>query len=359
MARVRTTYSSSEIYHAWAHDTAQTDSYKSRGVRVFVERYRADSGIEFQRIFSYGHHFPMAERLKLRDGRIVFLVNPNSYSVTTSSHQSSMRHAIPHNVPRFNLPPTEWGFVHSCIRNERGAAQQLASYYQGRINAKLAEAAKPRKRPHTVANLIGEAERIRNEWRSLHAFLKMRVKADRVSIPDLEEYRAKVAKESEKSRKRRLAAEAKARKVAEELAQQAAPLMMDWMRCLIDDLTVRDGERIVGHIPSAVGSEAARVLQHAGNHSPSGRFVETTQGVRVPLDDARKAVRIVQRLRARMESPNGSEERTAPGIEGASDTMLQSSMVSVDPERVRIGCHTFTWRWVDEFLKLNADALQL
>lgn len=53
---------------------------ESKGSRVFIE---GDS------IFSYGHHFKIAQRY-FKDG-IDYLFNPQSYSKSTSCHQSYVR----------------------------------------------------------------------------------------------------------------------------------------------------------------------------------------------------------------------------------------------------------------------------
>ena len=45
-------------------------------------------------IYSYGYHFPMATRMREKDGGVWYLVNGDSYSVTTAKHQSDLRYAL-------------------------------------------------------------------------------------------------------------------------------------------------------------------------------------------------------------------------------------------------------------------------
>lgn len=56
--------------------------------------------IEGRVIYSYGYHFPMALRLDSPEG-FIFIVNKNSYSSSTSRHQSRLK----------NLPESKRFFV--------------------------------------------------------------------------------------------------------------------------------------------------------------------------------------------------------------------------------------------------------
>ena len=76
---------------AWAN--ASTDHGKgSHGSVYFTGRT----------IYSYGSHFPMAYRAEIA-GQAVVLFNPDSYSISTSRHQSYVRAAARH-LPGFMVP---------------------------------------------------------------------------------------------------------------------------------------------------------------------------------------------------------------------------------------------------------------
>lgn len=78
---MKTVFSNSEVCHVWASQS-QDEGRNSKGSIFFNGRT----------IYSYGHHFPMA-RFVTAD-RV--LVTNRSYSVTTSSHLSSVNRAIHH-----------------------------------------------------------------------------------------------------------------------------------------------------------------------------------------------------------------------------------------------------------------------
>ena len=92
--RYRTTWGNArECAHRWAAN--QTPDGKAGNVYF-------SNGI----IYSYGSHFPMARWVSLVKGGgspVVFLTT-RKYSVTTSSHVSDVRSAIPDNVTVFHVP---------------------------------------------------------------------------------------------------------------------------------------------------------------------------------------------------------------------------------------------------------------
>ena len=46
------------------------------------------------RIYSYGSHFVMAERIHNAKGAVAYFVNSNTYSATTNAHQAVVRRAL-------------------------------------------------------------------------------------------------------------------------------------------------------------------------------------------------------------------------------------------------------------------------
>lgn len=69
------------VAHNWAHQTGR----KRRGFNMF---YEGDT------IYSYGYHFPLAKFFTAPNGERVVLVNDASYSVSTSKHQTIVRRAL-------------------------------------------------------------------------------------------------------------------------------------------------------------------------------------------------------------------------------------------------------------------------
>lgn len=118
MPRVRRVYPTDELCHRWAHD--HSVNLRNKQGNVFSEGMK---------IFSYGYHFPMAKKVPGRDGRIGFLVNPNTYSNTTNRHQSDVKSAITGVGPRFDIPVDLWRSVHWRCHGE-----DIRQYYISRLN---------------------------------------------------------------------------------------------------------------------------------------------------------------------------------------------------------------------------------
>jgi hypothetical protein len=74
-------YSHDTVAHNWAHQTGK----KCRGFNMFYEG---------ETIYSYGSHFPIARFFTAPNGERVVLFNEDSYSVSTSKHQTIVRRAL-------------------------------------------------------------------------------------------------------------------------------------------------------------------------------------------------------------------------------------------------------------------------
>lgn len=67
---------------------AEGKSENAEGSNMFI----ADKG---RVLYSYGYHFPIAVRLEdFENSKIIFLVNEDKYSVSTSKHQGYFNRAI-------------------------------------------------------------------------------------------------------------------------------------------------------------------------------------------------------------------------------------------------------------------------
>lgn len=71
-----------EVAHAWAHKEIES----GRGSNLFFEE---------DRIYSYGSHFIIAQRVENKNGDILYLFNNEHYSSTTDKHQRYVYDAIP------------------------------------------------------------------------------------------------------------------------------------------------------------------------------------------------------------------------------------------------------------------------
>lgn len=81
-AHVRKTFRSfDEVVGRWLSETQSEGKYRSVYFHGPV-------------IYDYGEHFPMARIVRNRDGAEAILLNNDSYSVSTSRHQSFVRRAV-------------------------------------------------------------------------------------------------------------------------------------------------------------------------------------------------------------------------------------------------------------------------
>jgi hypothetical protein len=91
--RKKHVFDTGEIPHLWAHRT-QDEARNRQGNLYFTS----------DTIYSYGSHFPIARHLTSEAGERAVLFTTGTYSVTTSSHCSAVRSAIPSGVPVFHVP---------------------------------------------------------------------------------------------------------------------------------------------------------------------------------------------------------------------------------------------------------------
>ena len=91
--RKKHVFDTGEIPHLWAHRT-QEEARNRQGNLYFTS----------DTIYSYGSHFPIARHVTNDAGERAVLFTTATYSVTTSSHCSAVRSAIPSGIPVFHVP---------------------------------------------------------------------------------------------------------------------------------------------------------------------------------------------------------------------------------------------------------------
>jgi len=139
---MKTVYSNSyDVIHLFANLTDEERfSRDARCSNVFFE-----DGV----LYSYGRHFALARYVQTKKHGLVVLLNTDSYSVTTSKHQSQTRSALSHrNIIRVPGAESNPGFVFEAFASE--AKPHLD---------KLAKARKPEKYISDLNYLLSNAER--------------------------------------------------------------------------------------------------------------------------------------------------------------------------------------------------------
>lgn len=89
-------YSNYDVCHAWAHNE---------------DRAHYGSSISHENGVLKSYSTCIGQRLEI-NGKVIFIVDTNRYSNSTSKHQSNMMGAIPHgieNVEEFHVPNADWG----------------------------------------------------------------------------------------------------------------------------------------------------------------------------------------------------------------------------------------------------------
>lgn len=292
---MRHVVASSEVAHIWANPRTENDSARNARGSIYFKG---------PTIYSYGSHFPMATIHNGGSRRLV-LVNPASYSITTSGHQSMARGAVTHlqtvSVP--NLTPYD----------AEDHKLNLA-YLVKRADEVEGEARRARK-PATKAYRAEAAVALIEDGRAYARFFKIRVPRVPVRFKELAvmaarwhsehaEYRARVEHAQREEEKEKLAA---------------------WLR----------GEQVHGGL--WYSDTQLRVV---------GDTVETSKGVSFPLEHARRAYRLVKILRAR----GGTFKRN-----GGEIRLGHYRIESIDAEgTIKAGCHIVKWAAVERI----ADKLE-
>ena len=91
--RKKYVFDTGEIPHLWAHRT-QEKARNRQGNLYFTS----------DTIYSYGSHFPIARHVVSEGDERAVLFTTATYSVTTSSHCSAVRSAIPSGIRVFHVP---------------------------------------------------------------------------------------------------------------------------------------------------------------------------------------------------------------------------------------------------------------
>ncbi len=301
------------IAHRWAQDTGA----KLKGYAMFCA-----SGI----IYSHGRHFPIARFISTPERRgkpsqRVVLFNADSYSVSTSKHQSYTRRAIPAGVPVFSIPalseyedytaPVYGKRVLTWHENE--AVKLYAKARRARVNGPWLE--------RQAEAHLSEAERFAaafgHRWKR---------PASLAALADA------VAKETAKQAK----AAAKARKEQEERARVAA----ERQRELDADRFAMWQAGESRHCPQSYRARpdgSAYVRRYTSGDCDE---LQTSQGAAVPWEHAVKAFRFIALCVAKGEAweRNGRQVRVG-----------HYQLDRIEPNGdMRAGCHRFAWEAMRE-----------
>lgn len=149
-----------QIAHIWAQQTGEKG--QAKGGNVFFEG---------RTIYSYGYHFPMAVFIK--DNAVI--INNDSYSNTTSTHQSYVRQALPDSCKRYYANTAILKiFIQDNIDKKR-LKTALTEYLDSNLEDTLKDCSKPRIKQTTKAKHITEFTTLFTRIQEIAALFKVKL----------------------------------------------------------------------------------------------------------------------------------------------------------------------------------------
>lgn len=295
--RKKHVFGTSEIPHLWAHRT-QDEARNRQGNLYFT----GDT------IYSYGSHFPVARHVTNAAGERGVLFTTATYSVTTSSHCSAVRSAIPSGIRVFLVPNLCHGRYSGSVLTADDHASNLADYTE-RIEKHVVTSARARS-SYAKAWNNQHAGHLRDQAFAYCAFFGQPAP----NIPEVPEIDSEALNAIRKREAKRAAekAEQTKRERAEALVRQQE-LISKWRAgqysgCLYDVPTMLriDGDEVV-----------------------------TSRGARFPVQHAKRALAFVRRVRRSQEAyvRNGHTIHLGP-----------YALDRIEPDgTVKAGCHVVSW----------------
>jgi len=311
--RKKHVFDTGQIPHLWAHRT-QEEARNRQGNLYFT----GDT------IYSYGSHFPIAHHVANDAGERAVLFTTATYSVTTSSHCSAVRSAIPSGMRVFHVPSVCPGRYSGSELTADDHAGNLTDYAE-RIEKHLVTSARARSSYAKEWN-HEHAACLRDEAFAYCAFFGLPVP----NIPEAPELDSDALTAIRKREAKRAAekAEQTKRERAEALVRQQE-LIVEWRAgqysgCLYD-------------VPA--------MLRIAGDE------VQTSRGARFPVTHAKRGLAVVRKVRESGQPyvRNGHTIHLGPY---AIDRIEQDGTV-------KAGCHVVSWEEIERIAPLLDSTLTL
>jgi hypothetical protein len=241
-------------------------------------------------IYSYGGHFPIAKHIEL-DGERAVLFTTRGYSNTTAKHISVVRQAASHlNVIKCHNPNT----THEENFNRWKIDAEL-------VAAKLPKAKKPEK-------YLNELEYINSQANKYAQFFGLELPAILTTILSIKDKNEWTAYHDQKT----AILEAERLKLEAELKKQHKKALIDWKAGKTHRLYTR------------IETDYLRVNEEAAR-------IETTQAVQIPMELGKRLFYSIK-------------ENTLK----VGDKVLNFEVNEVGA-KVKIGCHTFTKKYLLQF----------
>jgi hypothetical protein len=302
--RKKLVFDTGEIPHLWAHRT-QEEARNRQGNLYFTSNT----------IYSYGSHFPIARHVVSEAGERAVLFTTASYSVTTSSHCSAVRSAIPSGIRVFHVPNVSHGRYTGSELTADDHAGNLADYTE-RIEKHVITSARARSSYAKELN-HEHAVCLRDEAVAYCAFFGLPV--PRIpEVPELDSDALTAIRKREAKRAAEKAEQTK-RERAEALVHQQE-LITKWR---------------VGQY-SGYFYDVPVMLRIDGDQ------VVTSRGARLPASHAKRALAFVRKVR---------ESGQAYVRNGHTIHLGPYAIDRIEPDgTVKAGCHVVSWEEIERIV---------
>ncbi len=299
--RKKHVFDTGQVPHLWAHRT-QDEARNRQGNLYFT----GDT------IYSYGSHFPIARHVTNDAGERAVLFTTATYSVTTSSHCSAVRSAIPSGTPIFHVPNVCPGRYIGSELTADDHAGNLADYTE-RIEKQVITSARARSSYAKEWN-HEHADRLRDEALAYCAFFGLPV-PNIPEVPELDSDALTAIRKREAKRAAEKAEQTKRERVEALVRQQE--LITKWRAgqyfgCLYD-------------VPAML-----RIV---------GDEVQTSRGARFPISHAKRGLAFVRKVR---------ESGQAYVRNGHTIHLGPYAIDCIEPDgTVKAGCHVVSWEEIE------------
>ena len=299
--RKKHVFDTGEIPHLWAHRT-QEEARNRQGNLYFTS----------DTIYSYGSHFPVARHVVNDAGERAVLLTTATYSVTTSSHCSAVRSAIPSGIRVFHVPNVCYGRYSGSEVTADDHAGNLADYAE-RIDKHVVTSARARSSYAKEWNRE-HAARLRDEAIAYCAFFGLPVP----NIPEVPELDSEALTDIRKREAKRASekAEQTKRERAEALVRQQE-LITKWRAGLYSGFLY----------------DVPAMLRFDGDE------VVTSRGARFPISHAKRALAFVRKIH---------ESQKAYVRNGHTIHLGPYALDRIEPDgTVKAGCHVVSWKEIE------------
>ena len=299
--RKKYVFETGEIPHLWAHRT-QDEARNRQGNLYFT----GDT------IYSYGSHFPIARHVMNDAGERAVLFTTSTYSVTTSSHCSAVRSAIPSGIRVFHVPNVCHGRYSGSDLTAGDHAGNLGDYAE-RIEKHVITSARARS-SYAKASNNQSAGHLRDQVFAYCAFFGLPV-PNIPEVPEIDSDALTAIRKREAKRAAEKAEQTKRKRTEAILRQQE--LIIKWRAgqysgCLYD-------------VPAMLRIDGDEVV--------------TSRGARFPVSHAKRGLAFIRNVR---------ESQKAYVRNGHAIHLGPYAIDRIEPDgTVKAGCHVVSFEEIE------------